>query len=532
MLAGFCSFLFFFGLAHFGLLGADEPRYAQVAREMLARHDWITPTLGGQPWLEKPVLYYWQAIVTYKIFGVSDWAARLPSAIDATLMVIAVFVFLRRFRPGYELDGALITASAAGVIGFARAASMDMPLAATFVIAMLAWYAWHESQSKACLAVFYIFMALSTLAKGPIAPFLAAVVLIAFVITQKDLKIVFKTLWIPGILIYLLVALPWYIAVRVRNPEFFRVFILEHNFSRFGTNRYHHPQPIWFYVPVVIVALLPWAVFAVAAFGETIRAWWAERRSVRQPEDAFNLFLAIWFLLPVVFFSLSKSKLPGYILPAMPAGALLLVEYMRRRNQSDEKSSLVLVILHSVMAALLPPLALILQAIVIWHRIIFNRAGVLAIAMTIVLSLAIGLTLRSRPGLRLLRFVTLVPVILAIAAVLRLDGHFLDERFSTRLLSENISQIDNASLPTAVFKVPREIEYGLHFYRNQPVARYESGQIPAGEHILVVPHALTTQEINQKLPGRRLSYLGSDQPQHLDYFWVSPAGTTMDHMKM
>ena len=152
LLAGFCGFLFFFGLAYFGLLGADEPRYAQVAREMLARHDWITPTLGGKPWLEKPALYYWQTMLAYSVFGVSDWAARLPSAVDATLMVVAVYLFLRRFRPGFQLDGALMAASASGVIGFARAASTDMPLAATFTIAMLAWYAWYESASKRYLA--------------------------------------------------------------------------------------------------------------------------------------------------------------------------------------------------------------------------------------------------------------------------------------------------------------------------------------------------------------------------------------------
>src|SRR5271155_4187557 len=137
LLAGFCAFLFFYGLGQFGLIGADEPRYAQVAREMLQRHDWITPTLGGQPWLEKPPLYYWQAMLAYGIFGVSDWAARLPSAVDATLMVIAIYLFLKRFRPGFELDGALMTAAAAGVIGFARAASTDMPLAAMFTIALL-----------------------------------------------------------------------------------------------------------------------------------------------------------------------------------------------------------------------------------------------------------------------------------------------------------------------------------------------------------------------------------------------------------
>src|ERR1700683_5730449 len=113
---------------------------------MLAGHYWITPTLVGQSWLEKPPLYYWQAMLAYGIFGVSDWAARLPSAVDATLMVVATYLFLKRFRPGFQLDGALMTASAAGGIGFARAASTDMPLAAMFTIAMLAWDAWYENK--------------------------------------------------------------------------------------------------------------------------------------------------------------------------------------------------------------------------------------------------------------------------------------------------------------------------------------------------------------------------------------------------
>src|ERR1041385_3127148 len=93
LVAGVCCFFFYFGLGAFGLTGADEPRYAQVAREMLARHDWVVPTLNGQPWLEKPVLYYWEAIVSYMIFGVHDWAARLPSAVQATLLVLGIYGF-------------------------------------------------------------------------------------------------------------------------------------------------------------------------------------------------------------------------------------------------------------------------------------------------------------------------------------------------------------------------------------------------------------------------------------------------------
>src|ERR1700685_3128769 len=104
LMAGFCAFLFFYGIGALGLLGAEEPRYAQVAREMLERRDWITPVLGGQPWLEKPPLYYWQAMLAYSLYGVSDASARVPSAFDATLLVLAVYIFLRLFRGGVELD--------------------------------------------------------------------------------------------------------------------------------------------------------------------------------------------------------------------------------------------------------------------------------------------------------------------------------------------------------------------------------------------------------------------------------------------
>src|SRR5579859_2688198 len=155
LIAGFCAFLFFYGMGQFGLIGADEPRYAQVAREMLERHDRITPVLGGHAWLEKPPLYYWQAMVAYSVFGVSDVAARLPGGIDATLLVVAVYLFFRRFRRGVEVDAALITASCAGVIGYAHAASMDMALGAAFSVGMLAWWAWRESGPRIYLALFY-----------------------------------------------------------------------------------------------------------------------------------------------------------------------------------------------------------------------------------------------------------------------------------------------------------------------------------------------------------------------------------------
>ena len=202
LLAGFCGFLFFFGLAYFGLLGADEPRYAQVAREMLARHDWITPTLGGKPWLEKPALYYWQAMLAYSVFGsATGLRVFLPRWMPRCWWSLFIFS-CAAFAPGFQLDGALMAASASGVIGFARAASTDMPLAATFSIAMLAWYAWYESASKRYLALSYIFLGLAMLAKGPVAPFLAAVIVMIFAVAKGDYRLMARTCWIPGIALF------------------------------------------------------------------------------------------------------------------------------------------------------------------------------------------------------------------------------------------------------------------------------------------------------------------------------------------
>lgn len=523
LLAGFCGFLFFFGLAYFGLIGADEPRYAQVAREMLARHDWVSPTLGGKPWLEKPPLYYWQAMLAYSIFGVSDWAARLPSAVDATLMVLAIYLFLKRLRPGFQLDAALMTASAVGVIGFARAASTDMPLAATFTIALLAWYAWHEGESYLALAIFYVFLALGMLAKGPVAPLLAAVIITLFATTKHDFRLLLRTLWIPGILLFCAVSLPWYVAVQIRNPDFVRIFILEHNLARFGTNLYHHPEPFWYFIPVTLVGLIPWTVCVVVSAAESVRVWWAERQQMLASEDALNVFLMIWLAVPVVFFSLSKSKLPGYIVPALPAGTLLLAEYLRRRVAAIERPGILLTGVHSIFAAAPIVPALMIQYIILQHHLPWGRAAAISFALAAVLAIGIAVTLYAKLGFVGLRFITLVPVVLSVAATLRLGAPALDSTLSARPLANEIGHLETKPLPLAVSGVSRQTEYGLAFYRNQIIDRYESGQIPSSEHLVVAPEGSQTA-IAKKVAGRRVSYLGSFAPQGLDYYWVAAAG--------
>lgn len=531
LLAGFCAFLFFYGLAQFGLIGADEPRYAQVAREMLERRNWITPTLGGQPWLEKPPLYYWQAMVAYKIFGVSDWAARLPSAVDASLLILAFYLFLYRFRHRVALDGALIVASCAATVGYARAASTDMPLAAAFGIAMLAWWSWRESGRRIYLAVFFVFSALGMLAKGPVAPFLTGVIIALYAVGVRKLRLVLKTLWLPGILLFCGVALPWYFAVQMRNPQFFREFILEQNLGRFSHNIYHHTEPFWYYLPVTALALIPWTVFVIAALVRPVQRWWSDRKFALETkqnlEDQLALFASCWLVVPLAFFSTSESKLPGYILPAVSVAGLLLPIYLLQHvaEGENERVPKILVVLHAVVAAAPIVPAVLIAHLVIVHRLPSGKPLFVSVTIAIVLGVGVVLTLLRNNGLRMLRFVTLIPVVLTVAAVLKLGSAAIDQTLSARPLAHELSSIETHQLPLAVYHVPRELEYGLTFYRNQLTINYAWGRIPVEEHLLVAPEG-SQIEIAKLVPGRRVSFLGEYPPQHVGYFWISASSTS------
>ena len=520
LLVAFCGFLFFYGLGAFGLLGADEPRYAQIAREMLDRSDWITPTLQGKPWLEKPALYYWQAMLSFRVAGVSDQTARLPAAFDAALLIAVIYWFLRRFRPGSELDGALITASCAGVIGFARAAATDMPLAAAFSIALLAWYAWYESRRHIYLAAFYIALALGTLAKGPVAPALSAVIIFLFVAVKRDWRAIPRTLWIPGIAVYLVVMLPWYIAVQLRNPEFFRFFILEHNLARFSLDVYHHHQPFWFYLPVFLLAMMPWTLVLILAVAERARLIWSEgKEAFSNPEDSWPLFLLIWMLVPILFFSASQSKLPGYILPAVPAGALLVAEYLAAHRSEERKFSVLFAAAHGIVCGLLIFAALSAASIAIHHHLLWATGTYVAVAIAAVFALGIAAALLSRAGLRLLRPATMFAVVVSVGAGIRFAAPVIDATQSARPIAESIQAFSHDPVPIALYHINRVQEYGLEFYLNRPAQPYESGDIPAAAHVLVAAQG-TQSQVAQLVPGRRVSYLTSIPAQKLELYWV------------
>jgi len=542
-----------------GLVGADEPRYAQIAKEMLFRFDaahtlkgkliaCVTPYLYGLPWLEKPALYYWRAMFLFQDFGVHDWSARLPSTTFAFIMVGLIYLHMRRFRRGGHLDAALITVACVGIIGFSRGASTDMQLAAPLAIGLLGWYAWYETGSKFWLYDIYFFTGLATLAKGPVAPFLAMLIIAAFAFLRREWSILRRSLWWPGIALYFAMVLPWFIAVQRMNPTFFREFFLEHNLERFATDRYQHQQPFWYYIVVIVIAVMPWSVVAIRALIDGIQtsvAEWRLRHSrsekpcAGRPGDAFPEFLVLWALLPIVFFSFSQSKLPGYILPSIPPITILTGDYLfRRRQQGLGRWTL---IGHAFLSAVLTAAALLLAWFIV-HGKAKPPTNMCIAAGVSALGAALFIVIVTKAfGVARLRFATCaIEIVLllflygfgpffSIPAIASTKGviHLIDRTYSARPLAERLATIAPAEETVAVFRVRRDMEYGLSFYRNHEVVSYEESGVPDGEHLLVAREVgshgtdLHTQgALDTYLAGRRYQELFPWPEQGLEIYLV------------
>jgi 4-amino-4-deoxy-L-arabinose transferase-like glycosyltransferase len=545
-----------FGGDQLGLVGADEPRYAQVAREMLAAHSQachevnakmfprslhlqdlrnsyrciaggtVTPILYGKPWLEKPALYYWRAMSFFKEFGVSDWSARLPSASGALALIILIFLHMRRFRPGGHLDAALITASCVAIVSFARGASTDMQLAAPFCIGMLGWYAWYETGKKFWLFDLYFFGAAATLAKGPIAPFLALAIILLFAGLRREWSLLRRTIWLPGVLLYLAMVLPWFIAVQKRNPTFYKLFFLEHNLERFATNRYQHHQPFWFYLVVLLIGLMPWTVIAIRALIDAVDVSIAEWKVRHKPQrylghsrsgDAFPEFLVLWTLFPIVFFSFSGSKLPGYILPAIPPIAILAADYLNRIRREGLPKWLLWS--HAALCAILvfvlvlAPQHMKYETLVPSAQWLFIAGGTAA-----AIGIAVFLIIR-RWGIPQVCNATLIPVLATLIFLLSFHGKDLDLNYSARPLAQEIQRLAPDVKPLAIEGVKRDMDYGLAFYRNESLIHYTTDGVPPGEHLLVI-RSSDAGQLDRWLSGRVYKSLFLYDSQGLEVYRV------------
>ena len=315
---------FFLGLGHLALIGPDEPRYAEVAREMFVSGDYVSPRLCNCLWFEKPVLYYWGAAAAYHLFSVGEFAARFPSALASTAMMILFFgVFRRLFTLSFAFIVSLVLITCGIIIGYARAATPDMSMAACMSFALIAGYLFADATGRArfgYLALCSAATGLAVIAKGLAGIVLVGAVLFAYLLVTRQLRRVRWHEWITGAAIFLAVASIWYLPVMLRHGSYFiNDFFIDHHFKRYAVDKFGHPQPVYFYLFVSLAGILPWTFYIVPALGRL--------RGLRPRGNRLDSLLTLawlWLMIPLIFFSFSKSKLPGYILPVFPALAIIV----------------------------------------------------------------------------------------------------------------------------------------------------------------------------------------------------------------
>lgn len=339
-------FVYFFGLGFLPLVGPDEPRYAQVAREMFERGDWTTPTLGGFNWFEKPALLYWLEIAAYHVFGVSEFAARLGSAVFGLLTILTVYLLCKSVdkttsgeqqMTGNFADYAfLVAASSIGLLVFSRAASFDIVLTFPIAAALACFFVseiFYFKNFSFALVGFYFFVGVALLAKGLIGVVLPFGIVFWYFVAVRKLpskSFLFSLIW--GNLLTVLTAALWYAPVYFRHGwSFIDEFFIQHHFVRYTSNKFSHPEPFWFFWVILPAFALPWTPFLLAAIWRIISRKGAKAQSEEKDSalSRLRIFALVWLLVPLVFFSFSGSKLPGYVLPALPAAIILAAEEAR-----------------------------------------------------------------------------------------------------------------------------------------------------------------------------------------------------------
>ena len=336
VLLAFIAAFWFGSLELRGLFVPDEGRYAEIPREMVATGDWITPRLNDLKYFEKPPLQYWMTAVSFQLFGEDEWTARLPGA------MAGFFAMLMIGYTGSRLWGMRTGALAATVLlgswGYFLAGqylTLDMTLTACLTLALcaflLAQTEQERSRAKTWMLAAWTGAALAVLAKGLVGIVLPGIALLAYIAVTRETGLLKRLNVVAGGALFLLIALPWFVAVQILNPEFFHFFFIHEHFQRFLETQHHRPGAWWYYLPILIVGLLPWT----PALVKECLDWYREprpRASGFSPES----FCAAWAGTIVLFFSVSQSKLPAYILPALPAIAL----FFARRIQPGQSKNL------------------------------------------------------------------------------------------------------------------------------------------------------------------------------------------------
>ena len=300
------------------LVRPDEGRYAEIPREMVASGDWTTPRLNGIKYFEKPALQYWMTATTYKLFGESEWTARLwPATTGFLSVLLAAWTGRRLWGTQAGNLAAAILASSMLFVVMSHVITLDMGLSFLLQVAWTAFLFAQQAEqptSRYWMWLMWAALALAVLSKGLVAIVLCGATLVAYTIVNRDLSPWKKLAPVSGLLLFLALAAPWFFTVSVANPEFAHFFFIHEHFERFLTTAHHRYQPDWYFILIYALGALPWTLLLLHALAKSWR-----RVSGFQTQR----FLALWIIVTFSFFSVSSSKLPPYVLPIFPALALL-----------------------------------------------------------------------------------------------------------------------------------------------------------------------------------------------------------------
>ncbi|OPY64979.1 MAG: Undecaprenyl phosphate-alpha-4-amino-4-deoxy-L-arabinose arabinosyl transferase [Syntrophorhabdus sp. PtaU1.Bin050] len=311
IVAASCLF-FFYNLGNYSLKEPDEGRYAEIPREMVEQGDYVVPHLNYVRYFEKPPLLYWVTAASYRLFSINEWAFRLPNALAAFLCVIITYLFAARWLT-FETAffSALMLLSSFGFFAMAHIVTVDMFLTFLLLASLLSFYEFYRSEKPLFLLLFFTALALAILAKGPVAMVLMGATVVLFLLAEKRISFLKKMVSAKGLLLFFLIAAPWFVVICLKEKEFFQFFFIDQNILRFITTKHHRAGPVYYFLPVLFGGLFPWSIFLPRA---VIRLW-------RTGE--LRLFF-IWSAVVFGFFSISRSKLPPYILPMFPAASIIL----------------------------------------------------------------------------------------------------------------------------------------------------------------------------------------------------------------
>lgn len=448
-------FLFFFALTDTGLLGPDEPRYASIGREMTLSGDWITPRLWGEPWFEKPPLLYWMIAIANRAGLGPDLAPRLPVSLLSVAFLILYYRLLRsEFGRRPALFAAVMLGSSAGWVAFSQLAVTDLPMAATFSAAMLLGLRWISSDRLGLLIGTAALLGLAVLAKG-LVPLVLALPLV-WMSRHRLRRFLHPLVWAA----FLVIAAPWYVLCALRHGlPFLEEFFWKHHFARFTSDVLLHQQPFWYFLPVLLAGLFPWTPTLVLLFRKSLLG------------DSRCRFFLLWVVFGFLFFSASANKLPGYLLPLLPAVAALagLALDQARDARWVLAATCLLLVLVPVISGSLPRALvsglsrtklvgwhwgfaltyIVLAVLVWWWEEIGRREGAVSILLLAAVLGVVFIKVKAFPS--------------------------LDRLASTRALWERLTVHADAA---CVEKIHRNWRYGLNYYSVTPLPECEQQPRP------------------------------------------------------